>query len=50
MKMSNNEDDSIVNKYLEMVLKCDKQVKEEKIRSVKENRIENTSVVGNAAL
>ena len=35
---------------LEMVLKYDKQAKEERIKCAKENRIENTSVVGNVVL
>ena len=50
VKTTNNEDNTIVNKYLEKVLKWDKQAKEEIIRDVRENRIENISVFGNTSL
>ena len=33
-----------------MLLECDKQSKEERMSRVRENRIENISVVGNVAL
>ena len=47
---TNNEDNTISNNGLEMILKCDKQTKEEIIRTARENNIKNTSVVGNVAL
>ena len=50
MKTKNVEDDAIENKCLEMALKCDKKVKEERIRCVRYNRIESMSVSGNEAL
>ena len=50
MKTNNNEDDTIKNKGLELVLKCDAKAKEEIIRYVRENRMENVLVIGNSVL
>ena len=50
VKTNNNECKTIENEGLEMVLKCDKKVKEERIRCVRENRIERMSVVGNTVM
>ena len=50
VKTNNNEENAIENKVLEMVSKRDTKAKEERIRCIRENRIENTSVVGNVSL
>ena len=50
VKTKDNEHNIIEKKGLEMVLKCDKKSKEQRIRHVIKNRLENTSEVGNAVL
>ena len=49
-KTNNNEGNTIENKLFKMALMRDAKAKEERIRYVRENRIENISVVGNVVL
>ena len=50
MKTKNNDGNAIESKGLEIVLKCDKKVKEERIQCVIENRLGNISAVGNVVM
>ena len=47
MKTTNFEHNASTNKGLIIILECDKQAKEERLKYVRENRIENGLVIEN---
>ena len=49
-KTKNGDDDAIINKGLKIVLECNQKVKEDRLKGMNENRIDNRLHVGNAVL